>query len=123
LAAKGVFVTVVVVSPAQRPSHGQLEPSRHRPPHLVWRSGPTQPGHPQIVCGALESRALVEKRAEIGRRATRGADPPPLRWILAYEGSRVEGVDFTLADQVEGEKSEAKHVNELLGRSRALGPP
>jgi hypothetical protein len=77
LAAKGVFVTVVVVSPAQRPSHGQLEPSRHRPPHLVWRSGPTQPGHPQIVCGALESRALVEKRAEIGRLASRGADPPP----------------------------------------------
>jgi hypothetical protein len=89
LAAKGVFVTVVVVSPAQRPSHGQLEPSRHRPPHLVWRSGPTQPGHPQIVCGALESRALVEKRAEIGRLASRGADPPP------YDGfSRTKGAGW-----------------------------
>jgi hypothetical protein len=37
----GVSVTVAVFSPAQRPTHGHLEPGSHRPRHLVWRTDPT----------------------------------------------------------------------------------
>jgi hypothetical protein len=73
-----------VVSLAQRLSHGQLEPGSHGPsplclalwPNPTWASS-------DRVCGALQSRAPVEKRVEISHLGLRGAKP------LATMDSRV----------------------------------
>ena len=74
-----MFGRVVVASPAQRPGHGQPEPSGNGPPIFIWRSGPTQPGRPQVLFGERlgaeltaqnRPKLLTLRRAEPGSLAT-----------------------------------------------------
>jgi hypothetical protein len=64
------------VQPGQRPSHGHLEPGSHRPPYLVWHSGPIQPGHPRIVFVA-HFRAGLQWKRELKSVTLGRAEPSP----------------------------------------------
>jgi hypothetical protein len=83
-----------VVNSAQRPSHSQLKPGSHRLPHLVWRSGPTQPGHPRIVFVAHFRAGLQWKREPKSATLGRAELSPPATMDSGVQRESGRGVRF-----------------------------